>query len=248
MTDVRHPAPWNRTALAAAGNRMRQIFGDDACPIQVLDPFAGIGRIHELPAGQFSTVGGELEPEWANLSDGTIVADALDFPAPDDEYDAVVTSPTWGNRMADHHEARDACKACDGTGVADMLDRVPCPKCKGGGLSHRNTYRHALGRMPTDGASSIMQFGPQYRRFHRDWIVEAIRLVHPGGLIIVNVANHLRKGVEVDVVGWWLGALVGEGLYVRAVDWIPAAKMRVGANADLRVDGEVNVVTQVRPS
>jgi tRNA G10 N-methylase Trm11 len=84
---------------------------------RVLDPFAGTGRIHEL---ENWTVGVEIEPEWATMRDGTIVANALNLPFRDASFDAVVTSPTYGNRLADHHDARDS--------------------------SRRHSYKHDLGR------------------------------------------------------------------------------------------------------
>ena len=258
QTTVRHPAPWNRKALSAAIDRLVELLGEP--PLTILDPYAGVGRIHELRECGFVTVGGELESEWAAASEFTIVADALHFPAEDGSFDAVVTSPVWSNRMSDHHDAQERCKSCKGTGmiVVHAVDGLSdgdlgiadaeCEKCEGTGQRDhfRNTYRHALGRMPSVGSSATMAFGSAYRRHHRDWIVEARRLVKPGGLIIVNVANHIRKGAEVDVVGWWLGCMVGEGLLIRAVDRIPAAKLRVGANRDLRVEGECNIVAQVR--
>ena len=65
---------------------------------KVLDPFAGTGRIHQLPN---ETVGIEIEPEWAALHDDTICGSALALPFDSDSFDAIVTSPTYGNRLAD---------------------------------------------------------------------------------------------------------------------------------------------------
>lgn len=264
-----HPARWNRAALGAAHKRLSARFG--LHPARVLDPFAGVGRIHELQAFGWLTVGGELEPAWAAAHPDTIVADALAFPAKDGAFDAVVTSPTWGSRMADHHDAKERCKPCAGTGRVAALDEYEagagagspgrtCPKCDGTGRRdhERNTYRHKLGAPLSDGSSAGMNWGAEYRRFHRDWIVEAIRLVprarrvddvlvDRGGLIIVNVANHIRKHTEVDVVGWWLTALHAEGLFIRAVDLVPAAKLRHGSNHEARVEGECNIVCETRP-
>jgi hypothetical protein len=63
----------------------------------------------------------------------------------DATFDAICTSPTCGNRMADHHEARD--------------------------ISPRHTYRHVLGRPRTPGNSGALQWGDgiageEYRALH----------------------------------------------------------------------------------
>ena len=100
----------------------------------VLDPFAGTGKIHILP---FKTVGIEIEKEWASLSKGTICADSMNIPFSDGFFDAVCTSPTYGNRMADHFESKDGSK--------------------------RATYRHALGRKLSGNNSGRMQWGKKYK-------------------------------------------------------------------------------------
>ena len=63
----------------------------------VLDCFAGTGKIHQLP---FSTTGVEIEPEWATMHERTLVADSRTLPFNAGSFDAVCTSPTYGNRMA----------------------------------------------------------------------------------------------------------------------------------------------------
>lgn len=132
-----HPAPFPRYVLERlalilrAEHRRLQLGG----PLKVLDPFAGIGRIHDLPSDIADTVGVELEPEWANQRERTIVGDATALPATwTRRFDAVVTSPTFGNRLADHHEAKDACSKCGGTGVDNTPDGCAdapmfCPVC-----------------------------------------------------------------------------------------------------------------------
>jgi hypothetical protein len=255
----RHPAAFNRKALAAADKRLTERFG--TAPAKVCDPFCGVGRVHELRARGWVTYGGELESEWAASSPYTIVADALHYPAADGFFDAICTSPAWGNRLADSHDAQERCSACGGEGTIERfaiphevdngyelgIAFDPCPKCAGAGRREyvRNTYRHALGRPLTHGSTSGMQFGKRYCWFHADWLVEARRLVKPGGLLIVNVGNHIRAGREIDVVGWWLTVVLHAGFLVRAVDKVPAGKLRHGANHELRVDGEVNICCEV---
>src|SRR2546426_4572611 len=104
-TAPRHPAKWTTTVL----ERVQRLLDEDphlwrTPPPRVLDPFAGVGGIHNLRG--YRTAGMELEPEWASASPSTIVADAVKLPFADATFDALVSSPCYGNRMADHHEAR----------------------------------------------------------------------------------------------------------------------------------------------
>ena len=63
----------------------------------------------------------------------TTTGDSGQMHYPDVTFDAICTSPTYGNRMADHHEARDG--------------------------SPRDTYRHVLGRPLTPGNSGALHWG-----------------------------------------------------------------------------------------
>src|SRR5262245_56438382 len=152
--------------------------------IDVLDPFGGVGLIHGLACRDVHTYAVELEPEWAELSallGPTWCGDFFDFEQPPGwpppgEWIAVVTSPTYGNRMADHHNARDASK--------------------------RNTYKTWLGRDPSEGSSATMQWGPSYRDFHAGAWLRVYELLSPGGLFILNVKDHVRKAIVQPVAKW----------------------------------------------
>ena len=100
------------------------------------------------------TVGVELEPEWADLHPDTFVGNALALKFDDADFDAVVTSPTYGNRLADHHNAKDG--------------------------SVRRSYTHDLGRQLQEDNSGAMHWGPKYRDFHRKAWIEAKRVIRPG--------------------------------------------------------------------
>jgi len=177
----------------------------------VLDPFAGTGRIHELgPA--WDTVGVEIEPEWAHLHPRTIVGNALALEFADATFDAICTSPTYGNRLADHHEARDG--------------------------SVRRTYRHDLGRALHPENSGRMQWGESYRDFHERAWAEAVRVLRPGGLFVLNVKNHIRRGEEVDTTSFHRETLEQLGLKVVAEETVPVSGMRVGINRQARVTHE----------
>lgn len=178
-------------------------------PGPILDPFAGTGRIHDL--GRDDTVGIEIEKEWSDLHERTYLGDALALPYPDESFGSIVTSPTYGNRMADTY-------AGDGT--------------------RRHTYRIALGRDLSPGSSAGMQWGDQYRDFHVAAWTEAVRVLRPGGRFVLNISDHVRKGVVQPVSDFHRGVLKGLGLRELASTAIETARNRHGANGDLRVDHE----------
>jgi hypothetical protein len=234
-----HPAKWSESVLV----EIEQIVMDEASrlarPVRVLDPFAGrgLGELRAYCGDDASIVAGvELEPEWAVADEQTIVGDATALP--DDwtsAFDMVITSPCYGNRMADHHEARDD--------------------------SSRITYRHKLGRMPSTNSAAVMQWGPTYRDFHARAWENARRVLRKGrhgtpgkdgrdrvlgGLAVVNVSNHIRtravsgQRVEVEqrVVEWHVNDWLVAGCTLEAVVKVPTPRMVFGENGDARVDGE----------
>jgi tRNA G10 N-methylase Trm11 len=190
---------------------------DRGYPICVLDPFAGVGGVHALARPPWvQTRGVELMPRWAAAHLDTLVGDATHLPeAWTGVFDAVVTSPCYGNRMADHHNATDKCSRCDGIGeVTDIArgDRmeyhlVPCPKCKGSGLSHRRSYKHYYGDgfftdAPLQSNAGAMAFGDEYKELHRAAWAEVERVLRPGGRFVLNVKDHIRNGKRVRVAAW----------------------------------------------
>lgn len=184
---------------------------------RVLDPFAGTGRIHELQ--RCSTIGIEIEPEWAAMSCKTIEGDARRLPRQwTEHFDMVITSPTYGNRMADHHEAKDSSK--------------------------RITYRHVLGRPLSPGSSGSMQWGDEYRELHIVAWAEVWRVLKPDGLFVLNIRDHIRKGELVPVTDWHVKTIVNLGFTHVTSHYVPTPGMRFGANSTLRVDGETVAVFQ----
>lgn len=251
----RHPAKFSSSVLDAMAGLLDDLFPDGG---RILDPFAGVGKIHEIadfekrvlrsPSGSteigplFDIVGVELEPEWAAAHPATLVGDATSLPFEEHVFDAVVTSPCYGNRMADHHEAKDACSNCQG--VHGDLD---CRACGGSGLSRRNTYRHALGRELTAGSGAAFQWGPRYRHLHEAAWREAIRVVKPGGFLLVNISNHIREGEEQRVVEWHTNTLLLLGCFLHRVERVSTPRLGFGANGDARVDGENIIVVRTPP-
>lgn len=120
---VTHPAKFSSSILTVLAGLVQPEW-------RILDPFAGTGRVHSLGS---NTWGVEIEPEWASMHPRTIVGDALHLPFAAKSFDAVITSPTYANRLADHHEAKDG--------------------------SVRHSYRHDLGRPLHPSNSGQLQWG-----------------------------------------------------------------------------------------
>lgn len=220
---VSHPARYSpelialfRTLLAEYG-----IPGDN-----ILDPFAGTGRIHDLQIDGWETVGIEIEPEWAALHPDTLQGSALDLPFDPEIFGAVVTSPTYGNRLADSHNASDP--------------------------ERRRSYTHDLGHeLSADNSGSLHwnQSRPgreaagsgRYRAFHESAWAEATRVLAPMGLFILNCCDHVRAGLVQPVTAWHCWALGQLGLIYIESRSVPTRKLRQGANGDLREQEQVHV-------
>lgn len=183
----------------------------------VLDPFCGTGRVHEL-VGRCgaSTVGVEIEPEWAAMTERTIVGDAACLPFADATFDAVATSPCYGNRLADHHDARDG--------------------------SVRHSYTHDLGRALHPRSAGALHWGAPYRALHRAAWSEAVRVLRPGGTFLLNVSDHVRRGKVQAVTAWHIDTLVNFGTVVVARHEVHTPRLRYGTNAGARVEHETVAV------
>lgn len=207
-----HPAPFSDPILDQAAAHLKET-GQTGV---VLDPFAGTGRVHELRdrVDDIETVGVELEQEWADKHPDTMQGNALELTDTIDaeSIDAIVTSPTYGNRMADHHNATDD--------------------------SSRFTYKHTLGRDLSDDNSGAMQWGDDYRAFHEKAWAEAVAVLKPGGTLTLNIKNHIRDGEIQRVVEWHLDCLYRLGLHLIALDIVMTKGLPSGSNADVRTLAE----------
>jgi hypothetical protein len=196
---VSHPAVWSDPVL----QRIRPII---AGRHSILDPFAGTGKLATILEPHQEFLGFEIEKEWADQCVYVKYADAfLHMPRYKHRFDAIVTSPVYGNRMSDHHEARDG--------------------------SHRRTYRHYLGRPLDIGNSGRLQWGSKYRVFHvAAWRV-AWGCLSPGGIFVLNCKNHLRNGKEQYVTEWHASVLQSQPLsLMQAWHTIPVSGFRFGSN------------------
>lgn len=199
----------------------------------VLDPFAGVGGVHKIvdaanaaAAGTlcfWSSLGVEIEPEWAAAHPSTVCGDSTRLGevvgsvlCPDARFDAIVTSPAYGNRMADAYNGRDG--------------------------SRRVTYRLALGRTLDESNGARLQWGPEYRTLHDRVWAECSAVAAPGAVFVLNVSDHIRDGRRVPVSGWHLRTLARYGW--QPIDVVPVVtrRMRGGANGAARVDAELVAV------
>lgn len=227
VTQVKHNAKFTRNITDEITMLVREIRGNQMAMLpvlRVLDPMGGVGGIFDLHAVDDLAIDMiEIEHEWAvaatmhpladEFTDNVYEGDFLTWEPPTDwPYDIVVTSPTYGNRMADNHDAKDGSK--------------------------RNTYRHTLGRQLTEGSSAGMQWGDEYRVFHSAAWAKVHSLLAPGGTFIVNVKDHIRKGVKQPVSTWHRNVLLAIGFELVDTRNLKVRGNRQGRNGTVRVDNE----------
>jgi tRNA G10 N-methylase Trm11 len=172
----------------------------------VLDPFAGIGGVHDLDLFGYHTVGVELEPKWAAAHPRTIVGDATSLPFADESFKFVVTSPCFGNRMADHHNAQDG--------------------------SYRRTYRYMLGQELHPRNTGQLQWGPAYKVMHAVAWFEAWRVLQPGGVFVLDIKDHIRDHRRQHVTDWHYEVLSGLGFELAEVIRPEVKGFKFGENRD----------------
>ena len=198
-----HPAKFSSSILPVIDD----LLGD---AISVLDPFAGVGLIHTL--SHRDTYGIEIEPEWANQHPRTQVGNALRLPFPAKTFDAIATSPCYGNRMADHHNAKDA--------------------------SRRVGYKFSLGRDPHPESAAVLHWGSAYQAFHVEAWTEAVRVLKDGGRFVLNISDIIRDKQVIKTSSWHQKTLISLGLTHEETRYVRTPRMRFGANAHLRVPYE----------
>jgi hypothetical protein len=184
-----------------------------------LDPFAGTGKLALIKSYGFTgkVICNEIEPEYANNStypvDEWHIGDSADMNWSEDNYfSAICTSPTYGNRMADHFDAKDNSK--------------------------RITYRHMLGRPLNEHNTGRMQWGDSYRNKHIAVYAECKRVLKSDGLLIINISDHIRKGKIILVTDWHREAIIDLGFSFIKELKIETQRMGFGRNGGLRVNYE----------
>ena len=229
-----HPARWSASvldgieAVLADFGPSPERFAELPSP-KMFDPYAGtLERLHTRFSRDWNVFGSEIEFEWADQHPNTIHGDCVEVMKGMAEYGelvtAVVTSPTYGNRMADQ----------------SMLPGV------GAGARHTyNTYAFKLGKrlsaLNTGATQWDNKTGRSYRRLHRAAWAAAWEIIEPGGLLIVNVSDHIRGGEVAPVVAWHRDTITNMRSVGGQIPFevkVDTPRQRQGANGDLRVECE----------
>lgn len=222
--EVKHPAKFSNAVLDELNAYLVKDHPGWSSVVKMgYDPFAGVGKVIELERANLKFDMTEIEREWAEQCTSARMhcMDAFEYmklPGAQGWYDYIVTSPTYGNRMADHHQAKDGSK--------------------------RHTYKHYLGRDLSEMNSGQLQWGDEYRDFHRAAWKACYKVTRPGGKIIVNVKDHIRKGARQLVVDFHIAALEAAGYEMVGAEKVDTPGMKHGENGEVRVDGEWIVIAQ----
>lgn len=211
MTDKKkHPAKFSKPVLPILAHYLERVEG------QIIDPMAGVGTLAWQLNGQtiLPIISNELELEWATQCPGPVtIADACRLPYRSNSIAAFCTSPTFANRMADHHNPKDG--------------------------SVRHSYKFYLDRDLHPANTGQMQWGPDYRKMNKLIWKECYRALEPGGRLVFDVSDHQRNWKIVRVSDWHRQVAQRIGFQLVDFEIIKVKRLRHGANHRARSAYEV---------
>lgn len=181
----------------------------------ILDPFGGVGTLGRLATPGRKIVACELEQLWAAQAPGngcalSVRGDSRRLPFLSGSFDAVVTSPAYGNRLADC----DASQArAGGEGEAKKSDRT------------RRSYRAFLGQdlhVLNTGALHVDRAGERsaYERMHSYVWAEVYRVLKPGGVFVLNVKDYAPRGVSQQIPEWHYKKIHSMGFCLESAQYV----------------------------
>ncbi len=252
-TLVRHDAKWSRAVLEQIADLLEHC---DAGP--GFDPFAGVFHlVDEVLGPDYQLWGADIEPKFAAAHPRVSVGDAFDPATYWVEVGGehvkplrVITSPTYGNRMAGGYQG-PRCKHCQG---APGLD---CDDCSGVGFdgTGRRGYAISLGKKPEEESTAWLSWGHKYRQRHSEWLALLRRYVLTPGpdRLILNMADHLATSesggpqVRQYVCDWWVNEASSQGFRLTEAYQVDTPKSREGSNHEARTRGEMVMVFDLIP-
>lgn len=187
-----HPAKYSAGMVEHFADLIEWWRSNDSDITHVADPMAGHGGIFPLEALADVTCHAlEIEPRFAAMHPRTIVHDSTTA-WPDtipDQVDAVITSPTYGNRMGDTYLPPES----------DRSKRMTYTVANGAPLHRNNTGR-------------INRLNGDYRLLHAMIVARIAERVRPGGHVVINVKDSAPKTGRNWVADYWLSeAMTIEG-------------------------------------
>ena len=199
---------------------------------KILDPMAGTMerlRVLEEPHRGYHQVWGiEIEPEWAGgyehprlIQGDSRFMEKFD----DEEFDAIVVSPVYGNRDSDL--------------TGEWWDNAD-----------RKSYAAALGRNPSPGsmARGLSSETEQYKIGHGMIWCESVRVLKTGGMFFLNIKNYIRGG-RIIRVSQWHREFLRDQLGMREIDdtAIPTEGRPHGENAKVRAENAEKIYIYLKP-
>ena len=194
----------------------------------ILEPMAGtlerLSCLEKPERGYHLVWGVELEPEWVeeNPHPRFIQGDARNLPFEDEFFDVIVVSPSYGNRDSDR--------------TGEWWDN-----------SDRKTYAGALGRNVSE-ASMCLPYGPEYKKLHGLAWCEAVRVLKPDGLFVINLKNFIARHAIVPMSQFHRNMLRSLGLEEFDDTSIPTRGRPSGENADVRAEQVEKIYLYTRPA